>query len=75
MPRYDPKPETSIIVGETNEETFSIDITSLVVNWLNGIFPNYGILLKGNDIIGVNNLKGFKKVTKPPHLRIICLPG
>lgn len=75
MPKFDPEPETSIIVGETNEEIFSMDITSLVVNWLNGRFPNYGILLKGNDRLGVDNLKGFKKVKKPPYLRVICLPG
>jgi hypothetical protein len=73
MPSFDPIPEASIMVGETTEEVFYWDVTSLVKSWINKIYPNYGLLLKENDPFGNENSKQFYRTSKPPQLKIIYL--
>ena len=45
---YDNNIESSIIVNLQNQY-YSWDVTNLIKNWNNGVYPNYGILLKGED--------------------------
>lgn len=73
MPGFNPKPDASIMVGETDERTFHWDVTSLVKNWIDKIHPNYGVLLKTDNPVGQESAKFFYRTSKPPQLRVICL--
>ncbi|OMJ93635.1 hypothetical protein SteCoe_3331 [Stentor coeruleus] len=73
MPIFDTKPEASTMVGETNEEIFIWDITLLVKNWVDGLYLNYGVLLKQNDPYEQENTKLYYRTSKPPQLKVICL--
>lgn len=73
MPKFYPNPETSIMVGHVDEENYSWDVTFLVKNWVSKNYPNYGILLKQNDLPGEDSIKAYYSKSKPPHLVVICL--
>lgn len=73
QPKYNVQPEASIIVGETNLMTFSIDITLLVNGWVIGDFPNYGLVFKENEKNGTEGVKKFYSSSKLPQLRVISL--
>lgn len=47
----------SVSVGTTFTR-YSIDVTGLVRGWINGVWPNYGIMLRGQES-GYDNLKRF----------------
>jgi hypothetical protein len=73
IPSYNPRPETSIMVGETNLLMFYWDITSLVRSWVDKPNQNFGVLLKQDDPIGQENVKLFYRTSKPPQLKVIYL--
>ncbi|OMJ94502.1 hypothetical protein SteCoe_2274 [Stentor coeruleus] len=68
LPYYRPDPDASIMVAETNEVSFNFDITLLVRSWLDGSCQNYGLLLRQDDIYGVESAKLFYSNSKPPQL-------
>jgi len=34
-------------------------VTDIVLEWVSGTSPNYGILIKANNTVGINTLKEF----------------
>jgi hypothetical protein len=44
QPTFNPTVETSVNIGGTGN--YSINITSLVNNWVNNTYPNYGLMIK-----------------------------
>ncbi|OMJ93636.1 hypothetical protein SteCoe_3332 [Stentor coeruleus] len=73
MPRFYPNPETSIIIGHSDEESHSWDITFLVRNWVDKIYPNYGVILKQNDLPGEDSIKEYYRLIKPPQIIVLFL--
>ncbi|OMJ75499.1 hypothetical protein SteCoe_25348 [Stentor coeruleus] len=72
-PIYNTEPEASTIVGETEEEMYSWDITSLVRGWVDKRYPNYGLMLKSNEPLGVDSGKNFYQAGKVPHIKVIYM--
>ena len=59
QPLYNPEPYSSVIIKNPVEVSFFWDVTNIVVDWVTGVFPNYGILLKTNDSWDVPTCKDF----------------
>lgn len=72
-PLYISEPEASIMVGETIVEIFLWDITYLVKGWVDKTYPNYGLLLKQNDPMGVESHKYYYQNIKIPQIEVIYL--
>lgn len=47
---------------ESDIEVYTIDVTALVENWLNGDLPNYGLMLRGDEE-AENRVRGFVPTT------------
>lgn len=73
QPNFNPQPVTSIMVGETPEERFSWDITSLVKNWVDKKFPNYGLLLRQYDPYQEESTKYYSQNARSPILEVVYL--
>lgn len=73
MPIYKSEPESSILIDETREISFYWDITFLVKEWVDGVSYNYGLLLRSEDVYGVESAKIYYSNTKPPQLIVSYL--
>ena len=56
---YNPEPYSSVIIKNSVEVSFFWDVTNIVVDWVTGVFPNYGILLKTNNSWDVPTAQDF----------------
>ena len=60
---------------------YTFDVTSLVQGWVNGSFPNYGLMLRGPEGSGNDSARlGFSTInesgtTNDPYLKITYLGG
>ena len=71
QPVYKPEPYSSIIIREAWELTFYWDVTDIVVDWVAGTMPNYGIAIKTNNTYWIPSNKHFHNnhpVKKPALL-------
>ena len=70
QPIYKEEPYSSRILREVNEVTFYWDVTDIVLDWVSGALPNYGIALKTNNTYGIWSCKEFNNYdpVKKPHL-------
>lgn len=53
------EPYSSLILGEVLETSFFWDVTDIVLDWVSGLLPNYGISLKTNSTFSLPTIKQF----------------
>lgn len=49
QPAYPLHPDTTFVIPEKWVGLMLININSLIKRWLNGFWPNYGLMIKGNE--------------------------
>ena len=59
LPVYSEEPYSSRIIREAAEIPFHWDVTDIVVDWVTGFLPNYGIVIKTDNTYGIPSTKQF----------------
>lgn len=59
QPLFNDEPYSSTIVLNALEVPYFWDVTDIVVDWVSGAFPNYGILISHNKTAGIPTKKFF----------------
>lgn len=69
---YDPTPAASLTTNGTTAGTYSFNVKNLVQNWVDGTYPNHGvILLNDPGYLGVSwRSKEWGTASQRPNLRI-----
>lgn len=74
QPFAHPNPEQSFFVPAQWDGLMMVELTSMVKGWFNGDWPNYGLMIKGNEdqdsIVGIGS-SHYDDPTARPQLKIL----